>query len=52
VRNRTGRYELQYEVEFPAAPEGSPLRRWVDLPRYEALLDGGKLADELEGDGE
>jgi len=52
VRNRTGRYELQYEVEFPAAPEGSLLRRWVDLPRYEALLDGGKLADELEGDGE
>jgi len=27
-------------------------RRWVDLPGYEALLDDGKLADELEGDGE
>jgi len=42
VRNRTGRYELQYEVEFRAAPGGSLQRRWVDLPGYEALLDDGK----------
>jgi hypothetical protein len=27
-------------------------RRWVDLLGYEALLDDGKLADELEEDGE
>jgi len=52
VRNRTGRYELQYEVEFRAAPGATLQRRWVDLPGYEALLDDGKLADELEGDGE
>jgi hypothetical protein len=52
VRNRTGRYELQYQVEFRAARGATLQWRWLDLPGYEALLDGGKLADELEGDCE
>ncbi|KAE9300391.1 hypothetical protein PF008_g23017 [Phytophthora fragariae] len=51
-RNRAGRYELQYEVEYRTAEGAPPERKWLGVAEYEELLDVGKLGDELGGDGE
>ncbi|KAE9266811.1 hypothetical protein PR003_g31989, partial [Phytophthora rubi] len=51
-RNRAGRYELQYEVEYRTAGGAPPERKWLGVAEYEELLDVGKLGDELGGDGE
>ncbi|KAE9221447.1 hypothetical protein PF004_g13048 [Phytophthora fragariae] len=43
-RNRVGRYELQYEVEYRKAEGAPPGQKWLGVAEYEELLDVGKMA--------
>ncbi|ETP51979.1 hypothetical protein F442_02952 [Phytophthora nicotianae P10297] len=51
-RNRAGRYVLEYQAEYRSVENGPVEKRWLSIAEYEALLDGGKLGDELGGDVE
>lgn len=51
-RNRAGRYELQYLVEYRTEEHGPVQQQWLGIAEFQALLDARKLEDELEGDGE
>ncbi|KAI9998483.1 hypothetical protein PInf_002871 [Phytophthora infestans] len=51
-RNRAGRYVLEYQVAYGTVADGPVGKRWLDVDKFKALLDAGKLEDELGGDGE
>ncbi|GMF63054.1 unnamed protein product [Phytophthora fragariaefolia] len=51
TRNRAGRYELQYQVEFVTRP-GVTTTEWLSAGAFEKLFDQGKIEDALlAGDG-
>ncbi|GMF29522.1 unnamed protein product [Phytophthora fragariaefolia] len=51
-RNRAGRYELEYEIEYRTSADAPVQRKWLGIKEYGVLLDQGELEDELSGDGE
>lgn len=51
-RNKAGRYEPEYLVEFATEVDGPVQQQWLRIAEYNALIDDSKLEDELDGDGE
>ncbi|KAK1929363.1 hypothetical protein P3T76_015115 [Phytophthora citrophthora] len=52
VRNKTGRYETQYRVEYQDRPGGPVVPAWLTAQQFETLFDQGKIGDDLQaGDG-
>lgn len=48
VRNRAGRYELQYWVEIGKRKDGPTSQYWVTAPQFERLFDDDKVEDDLD----
>ncbi|KAE8983827.1 hypothetical protein PR001_g23344 [Phytophthora rubi] len=52
VRNRSGRFERQHEVQYGVRPGGPSSRRWLSATEFEELLDAHKIEGDLgTGDG-
>ncbi|KAF4045244.1 hypothetical protein GN244_ATG02377 [Phytophthora infestans] len=51
-RNRGGRYMLEYLVAYMTVAGGPEEKQWLGVDVFKALLDAGKLEDEIGGDGE
>ncbi|KAE9094251.1 hypothetical protein PF010_g17179 [Phytophthora fragariae] len=47
VRNRSGRFELQHEVQYGVRPGGPSSRRWLSATEFEELLDAHKIEGDL-----
>ncbi|KAE9089912.1 hypothetical protein PF007_g19436 [Phytophthora fragariae] len=47
VRNRSGRFELQHEVQYGVRPGGPSSRRWMSATEFEELLDAHKIEGDL-----
>lgn len=47
VRNKAGRYVLQYQVEFGVRPGGPTTKEWLSAREFEELFDDGKIGDDL-----
>ncbi|OWZ07446.1 hypothetical protein PHMEG_00020158 [Phytophthora megakarya] len=47
VKNKAGRYETQYLVEYQARPGGPVVPVWITAQRFEQLFDEGKIGDDL-----
>ncbi|KAG1697435.1 hypothetical protein DVH05_016309 [Phytophthora capsici] len=52
VRNKAGRYETEYRVEYQERAGAPIIRAWITAREFEQLLDEGKIGDDLlAGDG-
>ncbi|EGZ12195.1 hypothetical protein PHYSODRAFT_246877 [Phytophthora sojae] len=52
VRNRTGRYEMEHEVQYGVRRGGPSARRWLSAAEFEELLEARKIEGDLgAGDG-
>lgn len=54
-RNRSGRYQLEFEVEWrPKAMEANPepavRRLWLNLDDYEAMWERRRIGDDARGE--